>query len=49
MLYASHGGNGLYYDQAADPKQRATITALFSDENYVPCLRSFLGKYLIGS
>jgi uncharacterized protein len=49
MLYASHGGNGLYYDQAADPKQRATITALFSDENYLPCLRSFLGKYLIGS
>jgi pimeloyl-ACP methyl ester carboxylesterase len=49
MLYSTHGANGLYYDQAADPKQRATVTDLFSDENYLPCLRSFLGKYRIGS
>jgi pimeloyl-ACP methyl ester carboxylesterase len=49
MLYSAQGANGLYYDQAAGPKQRATLAALFKDENYLPCLRSFLGKYLPGS
>jgi len=49
MLYSSTGVNGLYYQQAAEPKQRATVTALFSDDDYLPCLRSFLGKYLPGS
>jgi uncharacterized protein len=49
MLYSAHGKNGLYYAQSAEPKQRATVTDLFKDENYLPCLRSFLGKYLIGS
>jgi pimeloyl-ACP methyl ester carboxylesterase len=49
MLYSAHGANGLYYDQAAQPKQRATLAALFRDEGYLPCLRSFLGKYLPGS
>ena len=49
MLYSSTGVNGLYYQQAAEPKQRATFTAHFRDENYLPCLRSFLGKYLPGN
>jgi hypothetical protein len=48
MLYPAHGENGLYYDQAADPKERATVTNLFRDQNYLPPLRSFLGKYLNG-
>jgi pimeloyl-ACP methyl ester carboxylesterase len=48
MLYSAHGANGLYFDQAAEPKQRATLAALYRDENYLPCLRSFLGKYLPG-
>jgi uncharacterized protein len=47
MLYST--ANGLYYDQAAEPKQRATLAALSRDENYLPCLRSFLGKYLPGN
>lgn len=38
-----------YYDQAAGPKQKATVAALFREENYLPCLRSFLGKYLPGN
>jgi len=49
ILYPAHGASGLYYDQAAEPKQRATVTDLFKDENYLPYLRSFLGKYLSGS
>jgi uncharacterized protein len=49
MLYSTHDASGLYYGQAAEPKQRATLTALFRDENYLPCLRSFLGKYLPGN
>ena len=49
ILYPAHGASGLYYDQAAEPKQRATVTDLFKDENYLPYLRSFLGKYLPAS
>jgi pimeloyl-ACP methyl ester carboxylesterase len=49
MLYSAHGANGLYYEQAAEPKQRATVTDRFRNENYLPALRSFLGKYLSGS
>jgi pimeloyl-ACP methyl ester carboxylesterase len=49
MLYSTHSANGLYYDQAAQPKQSATLAGLFRDEGYLPCLRSFLGKYLPGS
>jgi hypothetical protein len=49
MIYSAPNANGLYYDQAAQPKQRATLPALFRDEGYLPCLRSFLGKYLHGS
>jgi hypothetical protein len=48
MLYSANGANGLYYEQAAEPKQRATVTDLFRNENYLSYLRSFLGKYLIG-
>src|ERR1700683_1372825 len=29
MLYSTHDANGLYYDQAAEPKQRATVAALY--------------------
>jgi uncharacterized protein len=49
MLYPAHSANGLYYDQAAQPKQSVTLAGLFRDESYLPCLRSFLGKYLPGS
>jgi pimeloyl-ACP methyl ester carboxylesterase len=49
MLYPAHSANGLYYDQAAQPKQSATLAGLFRDEGYLPCLRSFLGKYLPGN
>ncbi len=44
LLYSAHGRAGLYYDQAAEPKQRATL-----DTNYLDSLRSFLGKYLPGA
>jgi hypothetical protein len=47
MLYAND--RALYYDQAAEPKQRATLADLYKDENYLPRLRSFLGKYLPGN
>jgi uncharacterized protein len=46
MLYSTNSATGLYYDKAAEPKQRATVAALYRDENYLPSLRSFLGKYL---
>jgi pimeloyl-ACP methyl ester carboxylesterase len=49
MLYSTNGAIGLYYDQAAEPKQRATLAALYRDVHYLPSLRSFLGKYLPGS
>jgi uncharacterized protein len=49
MLYSAQGLNGLYYNEAADPKQRATVTDRFKNENYLSSLRSFLGKYLNGS
>jgi uncharacterized protein len=49
MLYSTNAAIALYYDQAAEPKQRATVAALNRDENYLPSLRSFLGKYLPGS
>jgi uncharacterized protein len=49
MLYSAHGANGLYYEQAAEPKEKATVTDLFRDENYLSYLRSFLGKYLPGN
>ena len=49
MLYSAQGANGLYYEHAAEPKQRATVTDRFRDKNYLPYLRSFLGKYLFGS
>lgn len=47
MLYPNEA-TARYYDQAAEPKQKVTVAALFRDENYLPCLRSFLGKYLPG-
>ena len=47
MIYSAPNGNGLYHDQAAEPKQKANT--LFREESYLPCLRSFLSKYLPGS
>jgi uncharacterized protein len=47
MLYPAPNANGLYFDQAAEPKQKAN--GLFREEGYLPRLRSFLGKYLHGS
>ena len=49
MLYSAHGANGLYYEQAAEPKAKSNRHRALRDENYLPCLRSFLGKYLPGS
>jgi uncharacterized protein len=49
MLYPAHNGKEAYYQQAAEPKERATVTDRLRDKNYLPALRSFLGKYLPGS
>jgi uncharacterized protein len=39
---------GRYFDQAAEPKQKAILSGgpIYDDPNYLTCLRSFLGKYL---
>lgn len=47
-LYLSPTPNALYYEQAADPKQKA-ISANYASEAYVACLRNFLNKYIPGS
>ena len=44
FLYSALDSSGRYYDQAAEPKQRAKL-----DTNYVSTLRSFLSKYLPGA
>lgn len=46
LLYSAHGSEGRYYDQAAEPKERATLRTA---ADYVQSLRSFLGKYLRGA
>jgi pimeloyl-ACP methyl ester carboxylesterase len=46
LLYSAHGSEGLYYDQAADPKEKATLRTA---TDYVNSLRSFLSKYLTRS
>jgi hypothetical protein len=51
MLYPAAGATGRYYNQAAEPKQRATLggrpgSPLYGDQNYLAYLRSFLVKYL---
>jgi pimeloyl-ACP methyl ester carboxylesterase len=43
LLYSARGGQGLFYDQAADPKEQATLRTA---ADYVNSLRSFLSKYL---
>ncbi len=43
LLYSARGSETLYYDQAADPKEKATLRTA---ADYVNSLRSFLGKYL---
>jgi pimeloyl-ACP methyl ester carboxylesterase len=45
LLYSTHDAAGRYYDLAADPKQRVTVT---TGQDYLNSLRSFLGKYLPG-
>jgi pimeloyl-ACP methyl ester carboxylesterase len=45
LLYSDAPGR--YYDQAADPKQRATFAG-YEDRNYPACLRSFLREYPAG-
>jgi hypothetical protein len=44
FLYPALDSSGRYYDQSAEPKQRAKL-----DANYVSNLRSFLSKYLPGA
>ena len=44
FLYPALDSSGRYYDQSAEPKQRAKL-----DTNYVSNLRSFLSKYLPGA
>src|ERR1700733_3604072 len=44
FLYRTLDSSGRYYDQSAEPKQRAKL-----DTNYVANLRSFLSKYLPGA
>jgi uncharacterized protein len=46
FLYSTHEASPRYYDQAADPKQTATLAAGSEDADYLLCLRSFLRKYL---
>jgi uncharacterized protein len=43
LLYSAHGSQGLYYEEAAEPKEKATLRTA---EDYLNSLRSFLGKYL---
>jgi pimeloyl-ACP methyl ester carboxylesterase len=43
LLYSAHGSEGLYYDQAAEPKEKATLRTA---ADYVNSLRSFVSKYL---
>jgi uncharacterized protein len=45
LLYSAHGSVGLYYDQAAEPREKATLRTA---ADYVNSLQSFLGKYLPG-
>jgi hypothetical protein len=42
LLYPANDATGRYYDQAADPKQKANIAA----EDALPVLKSFLARYL---
>jgi uncharacterized protein len=46
LLYSARHSEGLYYDQAADPKEKATLRTA---ADYVNSLRSFLSKYLTRS
>ena len=53
LLYPTAGATGRYYDQAGEPKQKAILgtragSPLYEDQNYLTCLRSFLGKSLPG-
>jgi hypothetical protein len=42
LLYAANDPSARYYDQAADPKQKANLAA----GDVLPVLKSFLAKYL---
>jgi uncharacterized protein len=43
FLFSARASEGRYYDQAAEPKEKATLRTA---EDYVNSVRSFLGKYL---
>jgi uncharacterized protein len=43
LLYSAHDGSGIYFEQAAKPKEKATLRTA---ADYVNRLRSFIGKYL---
>jgi hypothetical protein len=43
LLYSARHGEDRYYDQAAEPKQKATLRTA---ADYVDSVRSFLSKYL---
>jgi hypothetical protein len=46
FLYSAQHGDNRYYDQASEPKQKAT---LHTAQDYVESLRSFLSKYAAAS
>jgi hypothetical protein len=46
LLYSARGSGGLYFDQAAEPKEKARLRTA---ADYVNSLRSFLSKYLTRS
>ena len=43
FLYSAHGSEQRYYDQAVQPREKATLRTA---ADYVNSMRSFLGKYL---
>ena len=45
FLYTTPASAPRYYDQAAQPKEKAWITAGYGDPSYVRCLRDFLSRY----
>jgi pimeloyl-ACP methyl ester carboxylesterase len=49
FVYSKQDVTARYYDQSADPKQKATLAAGYENRDYLLCLRDFLGKRLPGS
>jgi uncharacterized protein len=46
LLYSAHDSEGIYFEQAAEPREQATLRTA---ADYVNSLRSFLGKYVTRS